>query len=210
MKDIKVIGITGKARSGKDTAAEIINASVAAAVPYSFADFIRRTIWELIFVFTSNPEVATEHCFGDKKEEPVPGIGKSFREMAQTLGTEWGREHVSDTLWVDLAKSIISTLEEQGCPLVIIPDVRFENEAKMLQEYDNGYLIKIERDVDAVGIDGHASEAGIGDEYIDAVITNDASLEEYHEAIIATVDKMIPDLIEVDVNEDHKDEDDEG
>jgi hypothetical protein len=38
-------------------------------------------------------------------------IGMSYREMAQTLGTEWGRKHSGENVWVGIAMHMASLLQ---------------------------------------------------------------------------------------------------
>lgn len=53
-----------------------------------------------------------------KKEQPIPQLGgKSFRRLAQTLGTEWGRNCVGDSIWCDIV------LDRVGLSLDEIPDL---------------------------------------------------------------------------------------
>jgi hypothetical protein len=54
-----------------------------------------------------------EHFFDRQlKETPLPVIGKSPREIMQTLGTEWGRRLVNPDLWVCLAEREVEKLRQ--------------------------------------------------------------------------------------------------
>ena len=73
----------------------------------------------------------------------------SPRRAYQLMGTEFARENIKDSIWVDIAPKAD----------VIWTDLRFENEAQALVDYD-GKIIEVVRE--GVEGDGHSSEAGIG------------------------------------------------
>jgi hypothetical protein len=109
----------------------------------------------------------------DAKESPIfilPGY-PSPRKLAQTLGTEWGREQIHRHLWLQIAELRIRKLWEKGLD-VIVSDVRFDNEAQMIRDL-GGVVLKVDRDVNAVN--AHPSEEGVSPSLIDAVIANDGS-----------------------------------
>jgi len=92
--------------------------------------------------------------------------------MMQTLGTEWGRALIDGDLWVVAMEQCID-----GC--LIIPDVRFENEAEFVRKY--GLLLHV---TGRGGIEGdHVSESGITLEPEDRVVTNSGSLEDLERVI---------------------------
>ena len=88
---MKLIGICGKARSGKDTAADYI-VEECGFNKYSMADPIRSML----------DSIGVDPSFN--KEDPVDRFGKSPRQMMQTLGTEWMRNTVNEDGWLNLAK----------------------------------------------------------------------------------------------------------
>lgn len=67
--------------------------------------------------------------------------GNSPRRILQTLGTEWGRELIDPNLWVEVVRRAV--LARPG-GLVVIPDVRFENEAEMIRDM-GGTVIHVRR-----------------------------------------------------------------
>jgi hypothetical protein len=85
------------------------------------------------------------------------------------LGTEWGRNTISNDIWVNLARHRI---EESDHKIFIIDDVRFDNEAKMILDL-GGEVWNLSRD-GVGGQDGHISEAGISKE----LITKEVNLNE--------------------------------
>ena len=159
---MKLIGICGRARSGKDTAADYI-IEECGFEKYSMADPIR----EMLESVGVNPS-----C---NKEDTIPMFGKSPREMMQTLGTEWGRNCVSEDIWLNLAKDLYKRLSDDGGFYgLVIPDIRFENEAEWIRK--NGLLIRIVRP-DAMAVASHSSENGISTEAVDEIIWNNGSLD---------------------------------
>lgn len=107
------------------------------------------------------------------------------RKLLQWLGTEWGRNTISETLWVDLWRARV--LEHQSATtnaIVVCDDVRFNNEAEILRSL-GGYVVKINCDktdkrIDtAAGIKQHSSEAGINSKLVDYEITNNGTLNEF-------------------------------
>lgn len=155
----EIIGITGKKRSGKDTLAnEFVNLGYDLL---SFAAPMKKML-----------QVILGHIQDDKKEEILPEFGVSYRHMAQTLGTEWGRNLISPDLWVKL-------LERQLRPggKYVISDVRFNNEANFIRKF-GGLLIHVERETGRV--DTHSSESGVTWVMKDTLINNHySSYEEY-------------------------------
>lgn len=168
-----LIGITGKARSGKDTIAAYM-ATKYGIERYAFASPIKAGVRTM---FGLNGR----HTDGDLKEIPLPEFGnKSPREMMQTLGTEWGRELVNCSIWVDLGLYEWNRLKAAGKSLAIT-DVRFENEADAIRNA-GGTIIHVRRPM-APGVSYHSSEAGVLAKGSDIIIDNDRELVDLFEAI---------------------------
>lgn len=166
-----LIGLTGKAGAGKDTTADIIEEQLGKENVFriSFAQPIRDML-KAAFPFLTD-----EHFYGKLKEEVIPSLGKSPRQLMQTLGTEWGRQCVKDSLWVDTALEKAKAAQAEG-KHVVITDVRFENEAIALWG-ENGYVVKIVRPSHkaTVGVTStHPSEGGI--DVIAIVVENIADI----------------------------------
>lgn len=162
----RVIGITGKAGAGKDTVAAFF-VQEHGYVQYSLAYPIKAALnamfgWDML-----------QWVDREWKEHVIPELGKSPRQMAQTLGTEWGRGTVDENLWLTLAQAFVSTSE---CP-VVISDVRFDNEAWLIHEL-GGELIRVSRR-DTQSVAAHASEAGVT-RWIDWEFSNDSSIDKLY------------------------------
>lgn len=174
---MRIIGIAGSARAGKDTIAAWLVRN-RRALTFSFATPIKSTLEKL---FGIDPEVWR----GPEKETALPLIGKSPRELAQTLGTEWGRNLVHPDVWVIAARRVFDSAFVLDGQIVAIPDVRFENEAAFVRE--RGTMIHVYRDgADGkVGIAGHESERGVQLESGDIMLSNNGTVDALHDKLAA-------------------------
>lgn len=164
MPQAPLIGIAGRARSGKDTVANFIIAAIG-GYRYSFADPIRAMLVPL-GVDMSDP------YWQARKEEPIPALGVSPRRMMQTLGTEWGRQLIDPDLWLIMAHQRLL----QSGPGMVISDVRFDNEAAWIRRC-GGRIIHVIRP-DTKAVEAHASEDGIEVQDTDVRLFNSGTLEE--------------------------------
>lgn len=179
---MKIVGLCGKAGSGKDSAAKAL--ILRGWSKYSFADPIRSGLSAMLGI------PVEDMLDTDIKNAPDYKYGKSIRLMLQTLGTEWGRDCIHSDLWVLRGLEIC---KDKEC--VVIPDVRFENEAIQIREA-GGIVIQIQREnkeydsiVQTSGKGSHASEAGIPPELIDFTIDNNDSIQTLHNQVLAIVNR---------------------
>ncbi len=130
----------------------------------------------------------------------------SPRVALQTLGTEWGRDKVRPSLWVDYTmvitrqllsqdkhtvyirtKGLQEVLENPGIKGVVITGIRFENELKAIPAA-GGYLLKLVRPEPPrdVGILHHPSESeqdGFDSSMFNATVVNDGTLKDLYQDI---------------------------
>jgi hypothetical protein len=165
-----LVGVTGKAGAGKDTFAKYF-IDRHGFVRYGFADPLKRM---LETGFDIDPGVWDDHA---TKEAPIPWLGRSPRYLAQTIGTDWGREMVHPDVWLLLAEQVMIKN-----PNLIIPDVRFDNEANWIRRH-GGVVVRVTvRNDWAVDNAGHASEKGVSDAYVNHTILNDGTIEDLHKS----------------------------
>lgn len=146
----RLVGLSGRAGAGKSTLAAQLE--LQGWKRYSFA----RPIKEALICMGIPPEYIT----GDKKQEVVPGLGKTGRYIMQTLGTEWGRELINPSIWIYMAETKIKAMLDAGYN-VVVDDVRFANEAIVILNH-SGILYEVIRPgQDKLG-GNHVSESGHG------------------------------------------------
>lgn len=175
---MRLIGITGAARSGKDSAAEFL-------IPHgferiAFADPIKA----MAFVGLG---IDPDDYDDESKEEEIDWLGVSPRRVWQTLGTEWGRAVGGPDLWLKVAWRKMAEAKEERPTLrgIVFTDVRFDNEAQAIRN-SGGKVIKIVRP-DARAVAPHVSERGLSANLIDDVIVNDGTLAQLREAVLKEV-----------------------
>lgn len=168
----RFVGLIGKARVGKDTVAEHLVEQYG-LMQYAFADPLKDML---------------EAVFGDKfrggdREQVIDWLGKSPRQLMQTLGTEWGRDCVHPDLWVLFAEQEWLKVQARKAPGLVISDVRFKNEAEWIHQA-GGLLIEISRP-GAEEISAHVSEAGFAQfsHLPRELINNDGSLDDLFEQV---------------------------
>ena len=173
-----LVGFSGYARSGKDTAAEAL--SSLGFVRISFADKLRDFIYEF------NPTVwsGMDH---DSLRSIIDFYGwdgyketkwaDDIRRQLQVLGTECGRKIISDNIWVD---ALFNDLPYPNGKYVIA-DVRFPNEADGIRAR-GGKMYRIERE--GIGpANAHHSEVALDDYEFDGFIHNDGSVAQFKHSV---------------------------
>lgn len=173
---MKVIGIAGKKRSGKDTAAGIL-VRESDYRRLSFASILKSMTSLCLTRLGIDPTTAQAMIDGDLKEMPVPQLcGKSTRHAMQTLGTEWGRNCIDENFWVQ------ATLRQaMALGKAVISDVRFANEAQAIREA-GGKVIRVVRDIADNNGDNHPSE--VMDFDVDHTIFNNGTIDQLKEELL--------------------------
>lgn len=178
-----IVGITGYKRSGKDTLAQ---AFVAAGWErYALADPIKAAC-SVIFDWTP-AEIE------DRKEITDPRWGISPRRAMQVIGTEVFRRALPDMIPEFVDKFWIQRMRWEYEKLyhahMIVPDVRFEDEAQAIREL-GGYIVRVERP-GAQRRDPHPSETGVDDIKPDYTVLNEgnaADLVELGRKVVRTIE----------------------
>lgn len=169
---MKIIGFTGAKYAGKDTAARALLSAGYAKV--SFAGPMKIMVGELMKYRGAPNDVIWEALEGSRKEEPSKFLsGCTPRHVLQTLGTEWGRQMLTEDFWLESFRDQIWHRRNQGLTPrgVVVTDVRFDNEAQMILN-QGGKVYRVERP-SLSGGDVHASEKGVSAELIEHTFVND-------------------------------------
>lgn len=183
----RIIGLVGRAGAGKDTVAGYLEARHSWE-RVGFADPILHMVCALMQDADADFAYAVEPSM---KEQPMPTIGISYRRIAQTLGTDWGRRLDPD-LWVRLAEYRARRCIEVGLS-VAISDVRFPNEADMVRRM-GGRIVRVVREQGAAQLAAeaaqHDSEAWWGLIQADHELLNLGSVATLHDQIERMLDDM--------------------
>jgi dephospho-CoA kinase len=152
-KRIRLIGVSGKLGSGKDTFAELLAKQLAGKVErHALADNLR-LITEIIsgIRMTTTHEIDEPFCneirnyTQDQKNILIKQFDKTIGETLQLVGTELFRNNYDTDVWVKslFSEEIYDKMNDGK--IIIIPDVRFINEADYILQ-EGGYLIRLEGD----------------------------------------------------------------
>lgn len=162
---MKILGFTGFKRSGKDTAAECIIQSIGNWNIYrvAFADALKQEAADVCGVSVE---------FIEQNKE-------AFRPMLQWWGTDFRRKFHGDDYW--LRKWMQRVLELKDAHMIIVPDVRFQNEADLLRQFD-GKIFRIVR----FGLepDQHESETNTVNINVEEEIINNDSKEHLQQTVL--------------------------
>jgi hypothetical protein len=163
-----LIGITGRARSGKDTFA-------SALVEMGFK---RSAFADALKVVTAHLAQESEALyFGDEtKEEFSASLGMTRRIALQRVGSGLRQALGPDVF----ANVVVRGWMRHGKPATVVTDVRYDNEAEMIQRH-GGIIVHILRP-DNVGLCGeaaaHESERGVHPDLVNVTVVNDGTIEE--------------------------------
>ncbi|CAB4137759.1 hypothetical protein UFOVP325_85 [uncultured Caudovirales phage] len=180
-----IIGLSGYARSGKDTVANYLIENHG-FTRLAFADPMREALYALNpslgLSRLSLQEVIDEYSWDGYKDTL---FGEEIRGLLQRMGTEVGRDMFGEHFWVDYLLN--KALEVSGN--VVISDVRFLNEANAIHQA-NGQVWRVNRPgIEAAN--SHASELQMDSfNNFDVVITNDTTIEELFLELTGLMDRI--------------------
>ncbi len=173
---LRVIGLSGYARSGKDTVADVL-AKNHGFTKVSFAEPMRDALLVL------NPIVHGEQGYFMRLADAIRIYGweaykespysVEIRSLLQKFGTEVAREQFGEDFWVNLAiKRALEILNVGGS--VVFTDVRFLNEVAAVHNL-HGEVWRVRRP-NVFPANAHASETSLDDFEFDSFIDNNGSL----------------------------------
>ena len=140
-----IIGIAGKAQSGKNTVGRFFTA-------YGFEEkSFAYKVKQVASLLTGYPVEAFESediksSYLDSEWNNADGDRMRVREMLQKIGTDCMRENLHENVWVNalFADYKPHKLSEYNPSRWVITDVRFPNEVEAIKER-GGFLIKVHR-----------------------------------------------------------------
>lgn len=166
-----VIGISGWARSGKDTIANYLVENHN-YTKISFSTPMKEAMYKLDPRITVNELTNTSLRVGVDVYgwEGLKDRSPDIRGLLQRFGTEVGREMFGEDFWVDYA---LTSIPDGG--KAVIADVRYPNEADAIKAL-GGKVYRVVRS--GVGpANEHASEHALDGYEFDGQIDNDGNLE---------------------------------
>jgi hypothetical protein len=165
-----MIGLSGWARSGKDTVAGYL-VEKHGFVRVSFADQMRTALYNLDpSIDLDGYRISLRSAVDLMGWENLKSQSADVRGLMQRMGTEVGRNLWGDDFWVEAAM--------KSMPLdanVVFSDVRYPNEANAIRR-SGGQVWRISRD--GVGpANDHDSETSLNTYNFDQYVLNNASIE---------------------------------
>jgi hypothetical protein len=162
------VGLSGYARSGKDTVAAFLVAKYGYR-QIAFADRLRDFV---VALYPSIAEIVNDAGGDWEKAKEDPEV----RRMLQGVGVA-ARTHIDQNVWV--AAELVPVGKDER---IVVSDMRFANEADAIAAR-GGTLLRIERP-GTKPINNHVSETAL-DRYdgFHSVLVNDATIEVLHDRV---------------------------
>lgn len=201
---LRLIGISGKIGSGKDTTAELIqlvttyglnnlkevrNVTPRLMDNQDFKEYtLQNANWQIV-KYAENLKLIASLLTGiprknfEDQEFKKTHLGPEWnnitvREFLQTLGTRALRDNLNENVWVN---SLFGNFDESSQWL--ITDTRFPNEADAIKER-GGIVVRVDR---GLSTGDHPSETALDDYNFDYVIPNKGNIEELIEEVVKFV-----------------------
>jgi hypothetical protein len=135
----RIIGITGYARHGKDTIAGVLTRELGYS-RVALADQMKRLMLVLNPYLDNGGRLSDLYDEGgwERVKETEEG-----RRLLQVFGTEVGREGLGEDIWIGaLAKATPGFYADRK---IVIPDIRFTNEAGFVRKMMRGEVWGVHR-----------------------------------------------------------------
>lgn len=144
---VHVIGVSGKKRAGKDHAYQEFKALEYCSIPpiisverLSFGDGLKEEIATLIL----------KPIFGITFSQSLDeSMRDTLRPLWQVWGTEIRRQLSGEDYWVQKVRQQIQSIEARTpsdqCTVVVITDVRFQNELDFILEQPYHSVVRVDR-----------------------------------------------------------------
>lgn len=203
-----IIGLCGRAQSGKNTCGDIIQSIYPETVQFAIADPLK---YEVASAFHIDDDYLYSPAL---KEKPTFNLAihrcddHDFIELAKALKIDlyipqsprkimqlWGAEYrraQNPNYWLDIAVDYIHKLITIGVKLIVVTDVRFPNEAEAIKQC-GGQLVMIHRSTNDNPAPMHESENVTAlDPWIDHTLHNHGTTEDFAVQINDLLTTLIP------------------
>ena len=171
-------------QQGKSTAAKFLRVHHGYHV-ISFASPLLEMVETFLMHHGLSIEEIDYYCRLEK-EQTIPCVGRSYRYLARTLGTEWGRNLVGESVWLDAFAQKFERYSSRHP--ICVDDLRFGNELRLLCKIGFTF-VKLTRETERdISQDSHASDLDLRD-YTgwDHVIVNNGTFQDLYANIEAII-----------------------
>lgn len=171
----QLIGLHGAIGAGKDTVASRLKEA--------------HGFWGLSFAgpvkdMLINGLGLPREAFTDRnlKEDIIPWLGKSPRDLMRSLGTEWGRGLVSEDIWVNKCSLSIGLVRHamRDRAAIVVTDVRYPNEADFIRSRGGKVWHIARQQQDRIE---HTSDIKLIPKPGDSIVSNNGTLQDLHAEI---------------------------
>src|ERR1700756_4610683 len=185
-----IIGVNGRAGAGKDLTYQLIAELAEKLNPVGRMSVVRRAFADPLKVsaartlgFQGGASECIDFCNQLKTDAVIQVntsrgdliMALSGRQYLQWYGTEAHRDVFADSFWVD------ATLPFGWNPateLVVVTDVRFQNEAERIHENGGVIWTIVRPDGDVIGESAHPSETALAPKWVHRYIVNDGTIDD--------------------------------
>jgi len=182
-----VVGLSGVAQAGKDTAADALVRQLG-FVKRGYAEALREGALNINPPVAWNLETDTPIRYADVLNQFGYEKGKTqyplFREFLQNYGTGGARMIFGEDIWID---TLFAWAEAQGVERLVVPDVRFPNEVQGVADR-YGLVFRVVR-TGMKPVNDHISDNALTDDDFDPSmrIVNNREMQDLQRATVRAV-----------------------
>lgn len=179
-----VVGLTGFARSGKDSTADVL-VTRHGFTKIALADALRDVAYDVDPLLPSGQRLATavdEQGWEGLKADPVDG--PELRRLLIQTGMAV-RDHVGSEAWIEVAGERV----KQADGSVVVSDVRLAHEAEAIRSW-GGVVLQVTRPGVGPAVN-HITEKPLPDDLIDYRLSNNGSLDRLRLTVSAVVAQLV-------------------
>lgn len=197
----RLIGVTGYARHGKDTLASVLTRELG-YTRVALADKMKELLLVLDPIVDAYANVNGTRLSDLVEEEGWDGAKQlpEVRRLLQVFGTQVGRQGLGEDVWIEaLARGTMGFYG--GTRRIVIPDVRFPNEAAFIHRL-GGEVWRVKRPGfdNGIGV-AHDSERYISGLIVDEEFVNADSVDQFKDRVFRYLKNRVA---KVDIEVEHK------